>query len=114
MRERFKHVFFHIAESSGVVNLPIKNFILVTTDKYDRRNKCVLMKDGRTVTLMNCKLEKLIELSEGRLYRANKSQLVAIEAVYKIEFDLITLSFNNHSNKPIQITLGREYRKQFK
>lgn len=105
---------FNVAESSKKVKLRLKDILLVTTDEVDPRHKKAWLSTGETFTLMNCTLAELLNHSPT-LVQVNKAELVSLDAVNEVEYDLVTLKgVRNTDNKPKQVTIGAAYKKGFK
>lgn len=100
---------FNVAEGNGKIMLTLADILFVTTDKIDRRNKVVYMKDQKHHTLTNYTLEYLLKLSP-LLIQVNKSELVSVHAIKEVLPDVITLHVLNAFNKEKQITLSRVYK----
>jgi len=108
-----EYELFYTAESKGKIKLRLKDILFVGTDETDARNKKVIMSDGKQYTLMQCTLEKLLLLS-NRLLRINKSELISLAALDKIESDLITLkATQKNAILTKQVTLSRTYKSSF-
>jgi two-component system LytT family response regulator len=107
-----KYELFYVAEENGKVKISLTDILYVQTDEVDRRNKTIIMKDQKKFTLMDCKLQVFLNLCPN-LIQVNKSELISIESLYKIENDLITLEGVIENGKAKQVTLGRTYRKAF-
>jgi hypothetical protein len=105
--------FFNVAESHEKLFVHIPDILLVTADVGDSRNKMVCIKtEPKEYTLMNITFQRLLEYNPG-LIPVNKFTLVSVEAIYTHRYDYITLKniFTGWNKK--QITLNRNYRKEF-
>lgn len=103
---------FYIAETKGRMKLKLSDILYARTDSIDCRNKQVIMKNGSNYTLMNCTLEKLLQLSPS-LIRVNKTEVISLEIFQKLEYDVITLINVPGKMNLSQITLSRTYKRNF-
>ncbi len=103
---------FYVAGERGKVKIQLSSILFVRTDDSDHRHKRIILNNGEKYILMNCSFERLLSLSSN-LLRINKSELISIDAVSKIEYDVITLKGLLDSNKLKQVTLNRWFRKDF-
>ena len=104
---------FNVAESSKKVKIRLPDILLITTDETDPRHKVAWMKNGDKFTLMNTKLEHLLE-NTASLIQVNKSEAVSLDAVHEVEHDLITLKDILADNgRAMQVTLSRVYQAKF-
>lgn len=72
------------------------------------------MRGGGKYTLMNIKLEHLVQNSPT-LVQVNRAAAVSLEAVHEVEYDLITLKdIVNESGQQMQVTLGSAFKSKFK
>lgn len=105
---------FNVAESAKKMKIRLPDIMLVTTDEVDPRHKVAWMRNGDKYTLMNCKLEHLVDNSPA-LIQVNKSEAVSLDAVHEVEHDLITLKgIVTKDNRPMQVTLSRVFQAKFK
>jgi two-component system LytT family response regulator len=105
---------FNVAESTKKIQLHLADIMLITTDDDDARNKLVWMRNGDRYTLMNYKLEHLTANSPV-LVQVNRAEAVSLEAIYGVEYDLITLKgVVTEAGKPKQVTLGPAFKEKFK
>lgn len=107
-----EYELFYVGEEKGKVKLKLSDIVFVKTHEFDSRNKQIVLGNLKRYTLMNCKLEKLLVLWPS-LVRVNKSEIISMDFIHKIEYDLITLDFVTENGKAIQVTLSRAYRKDF-
>ena len=108
-----EYELFNVAESNKKVKIRLGDILLVSTDEIDPRHKQVWLKNGETYTLMNYRLDDLVEHSPT-LIQVNRAELVSLEAVHEVERDLITLKGVKAENgKPMQITLSPSFKKKF-
>lgn len=103
---------FNVAAKEGRVKLALPDIMLVLTDVIDSRHKQVLMRNGKVHTLMDCSMDDLL-LACPLLVQANKGTAVSMELVNEVELDCISLKGTRSNNIPMQIPLGRAYRKGF-
>ncbi len=105
--------FFNVAENNTKVKLRLADIYFVQADTIDPRNKEVLLFNGTKYTLMDCTFEELLEISPG-LAQVNKSELVSLDAVDKINYTLVTLkSLSSDKSKSKEVFLTNAYRKRF-
>jgi DNA-binding LytR/AlgR family response regulator len=105
--------FFNIAENNTKIKLRLADIYFVQSDAIDPRNKEVLLFNGTKYTLMDCTFEELLEISPG-LAQVNKSVLVSLDAVDKINYTIVTLKgLSSTKNKPKEVLLTDAYRKRF-
>ncbi len=115
-RQGFKvdSMFFDLAYEKKRVNLKLKDIFLVTTDTIEPRHKHITMRDGNRYEINDYKLEDILELSDD-LFQANKSELVAFEAVDEIRDNasILVLKGIYENGKPKMVSLTRVFRKGF-
>jgi two-component system LytT family response regulator len=104
---------FTVAETKGKIKLRPKDFYYAGTDYTDSRHKQVITRDGKIYTLMNIKFDRLLSLLGNSLVKANKAEMVSLEAVHKIESDEITLDIMDENGKAKMVTIGRSFKKNF-
>jgi two-component system LytT family response regulator len=107
--DKIEYGLFNIAECSKKIKLYLPDFLYVTTDEVDSRNKCLIMNGGIKYTLMDYKLEDLM-LAAPHLVKANRHQLVAMHAIHEIEHDTLTLKNAKPNGIPGEITLSPIYK----
>jgi DNA-binding LytR/AlgR family response regulator len=107
-----EYELFNVAESNKKVKIRLADILLVSTDDVDPRHKQIWLKTGEQYTLMNYKLDDLVEHSQN-LIQVNRAELVSIEAIHEVERDMITLKGIKADNgKPKQITLSPNFKKK--
>ena len=112
--EKKEYQLFNVAESNKKVKIRLPDIMLITTDDIDPRHKIAWMRNGEKYTLMNTKLEHLVQNSTS-LVQVNRSMAVSLEAVHEVEYDLITLKgIFDEDKKPMQVTLGSAFKAKFK
>ncbi|HXB11848.1 MAG TPA: LytTR family DNA-binding domain-containing protein [Bacteroidia bacterium] len=105
--------FFNVAENNEKIKLRLADIYFVKADTIDPRNKNIILYNGCTYTLMGCTFEELLEISPG-LTQVNKSELVSLDAVDKINNDVITLKgLSSNKSKVLVVFLTNAYRKRF-
>jgi DNA-binding LytR/AlgR family response regulator len=97
----------------GKIRIKLSDIVYVFADKRDTRNKHIIMKDGSSYMTVECPFNRLRTLSPG-LIKINKSEMVSIGEVEKMERDRITLYTPINKNGVRQVTLARTYRNEFK
>ncbi len=108
-----KFIFLNVAELSEKLLVKTADILLVHTDEDGSRNKDVYIK-GELIkfTAMNVKFETLLHEAPD-LVPVNKHTLVSVKTIHSHRHDCITLKniFKGWNN--LQITLNRNYRKEF-
>jgi len=104
-----EYAFFNVAESRGKIKLKTSDIIFAGTDEIDSRHKSIILKDQKRYTLMNISLEELLTLNQS-LIQVNKRELVAMEAVFKMDSDSLTLNCKNENGGLKEITLSKFFR----
>ena len=108
-----------------------KNFIQLNTDKgktllffdqvayvavsaNDSRDKETVLHDGKTLILKNISFEKLLQyLPDQDFCQVSKKEVIAMRSVQFFSHDEITTNLIQSSGKPLILTLGDAYRKDF-
>lgn len=108
-----------------------KNFIQINTDKgktllffdqiayvvasaNDSRDKEAWLPDGKTLILKNISFEKLLQYLPGQDFcQVSKKEVIAMRSVQFFSHDEITTNLIQPSGKPLTLTLGDAYRKDF-
>jgi DNA-binding LytR/AlgR family response regulator len=103
---------FNVFETKGKVKIKMGDIVFVKADAKDARNKEVTLKSGDKYTLMNCTFDKLLDASP-HLLQVNKSEVITIELIHKIEHDTITLKKAYGGFHVKHVTLSRAFRKGF-
>jgi len=103
---------FFTNHSRSKTLLKLSDILFVCADDKDARNKNVLMRDGKTHLLMNCKFDDLLSITPG-LVRINKSELVLMEMIKGYGHDVISIEFPLEKNTVKQFTLSRTFKKDF-
>lgn len=111
LNQKERELFF-IAGRREKVGLLLSDFLFVSTTIRDPRNKIVVMKNGETVTLMNYKLDELLQLS-SKLTQINRSQLVSYDIVDAVLHDTIYLKADVPKEIPRILTLSKNHRRRF-
>lgn len=106
------HFLFHVKEHKGKINIFLPDILYARTQHTDSRNKIVRLKNGISYTLMGCKFEELLALSED-FVMANKSELISYNIVEGIEGEFVSLSQNANSKIPKKILLSPVYKDTF-
>ncbi|MEL7586883.1 MAG: response regulator [Prolixibacteraceae bacterium] len=109
----------------------VKNFIQLNTDRgktllffdqiayvvasvNDSRDKEVWLYDGKTLILKNISFEKLLQfLPDQDFCQVSKKEVIAMRSVQFFSHDEITTNLIQPSGKPLILTLGDAYRKDF-
>jgi two-component system LytT family response regulator len=114
LAEKKEYELFNVAESNKKVNIRLPDIMLITTDDIDPRHKLAWMRNGEKYTLMNCKLEHMVN-NHSTLVQVNRAEAVSLEAVHEVEHDLITLKgILTEDGRPKQVTLGPAFKQKFK
>lgn len=110
---------------------PARSFIKLNTDKgktlvffdqlaymsvsdSDSRDKLVLLHDGSSLLLKNISLEKLLQqLPEKDFCQINKKEVIALRCIQFFAYDEITTNLVQPKGKPLVLSLGDGYRKNF-
>jgi two-component system LytT family response regulator len=111
--DKKEYEVFSIAESKKKTKVHLPDILLAVTDTVDPRHKTVFMRNGEKYTLMECTLEKLLDMCP-LLVQANKAEAVSLEIVNEIEHDMITIKGVAGKDAPKYVTLGRAFSKAFK
>ncbi|MEN6453577.1 MAG: response regulator [Prolixibacteraceae bacterium] len=108
-----------------------KNFIQINTDKgktllffdqiayvvasaNDSRDKEAWLYDGKILILKNISFEKLLQYLPGQDFcQVSKKEVIAMHSVQFFSHDEITTNLTQPSGKPLILTLGDAYRKDF-
>jgi DNA-binding LytR/AlgR family response regulator len=108
-----------------------KNFVRMNTDKgktllffdqiayvvasvIDSRDKEAWLHDGKTLILKNISFEKLLQYLPGQDFcQVSKKEVIAMRSVQFFSHDEITTNLIQPSGKPLILTLGDAYRKDF-
>jgi two-component system LytT family response regulator len=101
---------FNIAESNGKLKVKMTDIIYVKAAKKDRRNKEITLKSGDKYTLMNCTFSRILE-SSPHLLQVNKSEVISLELIHKIDHDTISLKKAYIHFNVKHVTLSRAYKK---
>lgn len=108
--ENIEYALFSVAESQRKVNLHLSDIIFADTDEIDPRHKPVVLKDGTRYTIMDCSLEDLMSFSP-QLVQANRRQLISLDYISDVEYDVLSVRDAGKINVPAEITLSRKYKK---
>ncbi|HWY35030.1 MAG TPA: response regulator, partial [Nitrosopumilaceae archaeon] len=111
--EKQKYELFSIDGIQGKFKLKLSDILFVYTDTHDPRHKNVIMKNGSTYRVMDCKFEKLLALAPN-LVRLNGSQMISLDLVQNYTHDKVLLSSPVGNKQLKEITLNRTFRKNFK
>jgi DNA-binding LytR/AlgR family response regulator len=107
-----KHTLFHVKEHKGKINIFLPDILYVRTQLTDSRNKIVRLKNGISYTLMGCKFEELLTLSED-FVMANKSELISYNIVEGMEGEFVLLNQKDNNKIPKKILLSPLYKNNF-
>jgi len=108
-----EYELFNVAEAKKKVSLHLPDIILVITDANDPRNKIAFMRNGEKYTLMDCRLQGLLDICPA-LVQVNISEIVSLEVIAEVEHEIVTIKGITADDAPKFLNLGRTYRKSFK
>jgi DNA-binding LytR/AlgR family response regulator len=106
------YYMFNVAESKLKVKIRVSDFLYLSSDKTDPRNKEVILKSGQKYTLMDYSFKELLEIAPD-LIPVNHSEAVSIEIIHSKGFDEVILDELPDGRK-ISVTLSETYRQEFK
>lgn len=109
--DKIEYGLFNVAESKRKLSLHLPDFLYVTTDDTDSRNKLLTMSGGIKYTIMNCRLEQLIAAAP-HLVQVNRKELISIHLINEVTNDTITLRGAKENSIPFEVSLSSLYKKQ--
>lgn len=112
INENKEFALFNVAEKQGKMKLKLADMVLVEPEEADPRNKKVTMKDGSRHTLMNYRLEDLLEIN-ANFIQVSKSEIISADAIENLKGKMITLRLTTSSTKPINVKLSSAFRRKF-
>lgn len=111
--ERSNYLLLNVAESNKKLKIDIHDIVLIATDATDARNKKLVLKGGQVYTLMNYGMDKISSMAP-HLVKANRSEMVSLDAIHEVQHDIIVLKREYVGNKEYEITLSSVCSKEFK
>lgn len=103
-----------INTDKGNVQLFFDQILYIRTSEIDSRDKTAILENGTSLQLKNISFAKLKSILPSEFFcQINKSELVAINRVIYFSNDQITTNIYLQSEKPLILTLGEPYRKEF-
>ncbi len=108
-----EHELFYVAERKEQVSILLTDIFYIKTAERDHRNKEVIVRNGKKMTLMNCTFGQLINLSP-KLVQINISELISYDIVDSIFHDIINVKADSPIEIPRTLTLSKTHRKGFK
>ncbi len=118
-RERLaRHVqaksFIQLNTEKGKTLLFFEQIAYVVASANDSRDKEAWLHDGKTLILKNISFEKLLQyLPDQDFCQVSKKEVIAMRSVQFFSHDEITTNLIQPSGKPLILTLGDAYRKDF-
>jgi hypothetical protein len=104
---------FNTDRREGKILLKPKDFVYISKDEDDSRNKSVIMRNGDKHLFMNYSIPEL-EILARHLLRPNRNQLVCPEIITHHGYDHLYIRIPNNGNQPIMLTIGRDFAPRFK
>jgi two-component system LytT family response regulator len=111
--EKKEFELFHIEGIQGKFKLRLSDILFVYSDKGDSRHKRVIMRNGNTYKIMDCKFEKLLTVAPT-LVRVNGSQAISLELVQNYTHDSVALQTPIGDKQVKELILNRAFRKDFR
>lgn len=103
-----------INTDKGNVQLFFDQIIYIRTSEIDSRDKTTILENGSSLQLKNTSFAKLKSILPSDFFcQINKRELIAINRVIYFSNDQITTNIFLQSEKPLILTLGEPYRKEF-
>ena len=108
---KIDYAVFSVAECQRKVKIQLSDILYASTDDIDPRHKPIVLRDGKKFTLMNCSMEQLISFAP-HLMQVNKKELVSIDMVNEIAYDLVSVNSGAPLSIPRELTLSRAFKEQ--
>jgi DNA-binding LytR/AlgR family response regulator len=106
--------YTRINTDKGNVQLFFDQVIYIRTSEIDSRDKTAFLENGVSLQLKNISFAKLQLILPSEFFcQINKRELIALNRVIYFSNDQITTNIILQSEKPLILTLGEPYRKEF-
>lgn len=106
--------FFQWNTNKGKALLFFDKIAYIKTSESDSRDKELWMIDGDVFVLKNITFDHLVDLlPSDHFCRVNKKELISLKVVQVFSHDEITTQIFLTPGKPLRLTLGEHYRKEF-
>ena len=103
-----------INTDKGNVQLFFDQILYIRTSEIDSRDKTTILENGTSLQLKNISFAKLNTILPPDFFcQINKRELIALNRVIYFSNDQITTNIFLQSEKPLILTLGEPYRKEF-
>jgi DNA-binding LytR/AlgR family response regulator len=108
---KIEYVLFNVAESKRKIKIHLNDILFVGTDDTDPRHKSIILKDSAKYTLMDCSLGEILAMT-SHLVQINRRELVALDIIDEMAYDVISLRNNEAKGIPKELTLGYAYKEE--
>jgi len=119
LKERLEHQkpptnFIQLNTDKGKTLIFFDQVAYIAVSEGDSRDKLLLLQDSSSLILKNISFEKLLaQLPEREFCQINKKEVIAMRCIQFFSHDEITTNLKQESGKPMVLTLGSPYRKNF-
>jgi two-component system LytT family response regulator len=109
--EKVEYAFFNVAENKHKVKIRLADILFVLVDDIDPRNKQITMKGDVNYTLMGYSFNELKSFAP-HLLQVNRQNMVAIECIHAIGYDVVKINRALCSKLPEEVTLSASFKEE--
>lgn len=112
LNNRKEYELFSVAGHCGQMKLKFSDMAVIKADANDPRDKQLVMKDNKVLTLKNCNFDRILKLSP-LLIHINRAEVISLDCVNTFDSDSVTLKGILENKREMQLTLSRTFKKEF-